>query len=380
MQSIRQLMQLYPILYDLTISLTIVLIAWVLGRTAVRALSWISGKFTAKTESRLDHYLMEAFRLPVTLLILIWGLHIALDRLRRRDYSALQDYWNLVAGVLFIAAAIIAVITAIQVITAILKWYRQRIEQRESAQHVADFVPLVSQVGRILFMMIGIIVIFDHFGINIESIVVTLGVGGLAVGLALQDTLANIFAGITIMVDRPFRINDRIQVPSGAIGDVVAIGMRSTRIRTLDNQLLVIPNKTLVNDDVINHSYPDARVRVQLKFGVAYGTDIERTRDIVEQLALSHPLVLKNPPPKLYFSAFGESALELTLIFWLENFTQQLPVVDALNFQIDQAFRENTIEMPFPQRVLHMRQQASPDWGAPQLGKEGTEGSNIKDH
>jgi small-conductance mechanosensitive channel len=197
-------------------------------------------------------------------------------------------------------------------------------------------------------------VILDHFRIDIKSILVTLGVGTLAIGLALQDTLANMLGGFTIMLDRPFRIGDRIQLSTGEQGDVQEIGIRSTRVLTTDGNMLIIPNSILIKLMMTNHSFPDSRARIMIDVGVAYGADTELAKRLMVEAAEAHAEVMRLPEPVAAFRGFGEFALNLSLICFSSNFRNRLKVVDALNTAINAKFAAAGIAIPYPIRTVRI--------------------------
>jgi MscS family membrane protein len=156
------------------------------------------------------------------------------------------------------------------------------------------------------------------------------------------------------MLDRPFRIGDRIQLAGGQIGDVADIGLRSTRIKTPDNMLLVIPNSELCNTMVVNQAFPDFRVRGRINVGVGYGSDVDQVKQLLVAAAREADGVLDEPRPDAYFAAFGESALTMTLFFWVAEYDKLFSVTDQVNSLIIRRFREEGIEIPFPLRTVIM--------------------------
>jgi small-conductance mechanosensitive channel len=215
-------------------------------------------------------------------------------------------------------------------------------------------IPIAEKLAMLFLMGTALIIILKHFNYDIYSVVTALGIGSLAIGLAAKDTLAHMISGFTLMLDQPFRIGDRIQLSSGQIGDVADIGLRSTRIRTLDNQLLVIPNSDLCNTMLINQAFPDARVKGRINIGVAYGSDVERVKQVLLATALEVDDVLRDPPPEVYFASFGDSALNMSLFFWVEDYLKLFATTDKINMLILSRFTENGIEIPFPIRTVIM--------------------------
>jgi small-conductance mechanosensitive channel len=205
-----------------------------------------------------------------------------------------------------------------------------------------------------MLMGTALIVILKHFNYDIFSLVTALGVGSLAVGMAAKDTLAHMISGFTLMLDRPFRIGDRIQLAGGQVGDVLDIGLRSTKIKTLDNQQLIIPNSDLCNTILTNQAFPDVRAKGRINVGVAYGSDVERVKQLLVATALEVEAVLQDPPPEAYFASFGDSALSMALFFWVDEYATLFAVTDRINTQIIRCFRENNIEIPYPTRSVIM--------------------------
>ena len=183
----------------------------------------------------------------------------------------------------------------------ILDWYNHHWSKKATSKYYDEFIPLFKRLIIIVVYTISIIAILHQFNQNVSSIVVSLGVGSLAVALAAKDTMANMIAGFMIMTDRPFRLGDRILLESGEKGDVYDIGLRSTKILTFDNTLIVVPNQQIINEKVTNLSYPDPQIRVKVEVGVAYGTDLEKAKKILVQICKSHAEVLDNPPPEAFF-------------------------------------------------------------------------------
>jgi small-conductance mechanosensitive channel len=206
--------------------------------------------------------------------------------------------------------------------------------------------------------MVAVIIVLDHFGINIGSLLVSLGVGSLAVALAAQETLSNMIAGFVILIDRPFRVGDRIEVAPGQVGDVKEIGLRSTRVLNFDNNLIVIPNADLVRGRIINYSHPHLEMRVLLRFEVAYGSDPARVRTILLRIAAANPALLKEPPPQVFMTALNDSSVQFTFVGRVGQYSDVFSAETAMREEAYREFAAEGIEIPFPQRVVHMKGNA----------------------
>ncbi|HJX14854.1 MAG TPA: mechanosensitive ion channel domain-containing protein [Candidatus Deferrimicrobiaceae bacterium] len=203
--------------------------------------------------------------------------------------------------------------------------------------------------------LLGLLVGLQWVGLNLDNLVLLGSAVGIGVGFGLQNIANNFISGIILLTERPVRVGDRVEV-GGTNGDVVQIRARSTWVRTNDNVVIIIPNSEFINNRVTNWTANDRQVRFTVPLGVSYGSDPERVRDIVIEAAARHPDVLENPPPEIIFTGFGESSLDFELRVWTITRVQTpRPLASELYFAIFAAFREHGIEIPFPQRDLHLK-------------------------
>jgi MscS family membrane protein len=329
---------------EIFVVLLILLVTWAASYSFSFIMSRIGRRWVIRPGSTLHNYILEATRRSVSLLILLAGIYAALHRYRFRLLAFLD-------GVIFVVAVALVISTLIQIGAALLQWYGQKIGRGAEGETVArEMLPMADKILKILLFAIGLLVVLDHFSIDVKSILVTLGVGSLAVGLALQDTLANMFGGFTIMLDRPFRVGDRIQLATGELGDVQLIGMRSTTVLMPNAHLLIIPNAYLVKTMLINHSLPDPRGQIVIEVTVAYSVDIAQAKRLMLECAKQNPMVMQSPEPVTFFKSFGDSGLSLMLVCHTKDFRDVMPVTDNLNSAIQQRFKSAQIEVPFPTR------------------------------
>jgi MscS family membrane protein len=193
-----------------------------------------------------------------------------------------------------------------------------------------------------------------YFGLSVTAVFASAGIAGLAIAMAARETLANFFGGISILLDRPFTSGDYIILDSGERGEVVDIGLRSTRILTRDEILICIPNSVITNVKIVNESAPAPRFRIRIKIGVAYGTDVEQVEEILMKLARENELVANNPAPRVRFRAFGDSSLDFELLCWARRPEEKGRLIHSLNKGIYNALNEADIAIPFPQRDVHL--------------------------
>jgi small-conductance mechanosensitive channel len=213
-----------------------------------------------------------------------------------------------------------------------------------------------------IIYLVGFLVLLAHLGISIAPLLTALGVGGLAVALALQDTLANLFAGLHILVEKSIRVGDFIRLETGQEGYVDDITWRTTRVRMLPNNMVVIPNSKMSQSVVTNYYLPEKRMSLLIPISVAYASDPEHIEHVLveeaKEGAKSIPGLLSDPEPFVRFiPGFGESSLDLTLICQVREFTDQYLAQHELRKRIFKRFKKEGIEIPFPQRTVHLRRE-----------------------
>jgi MscS family membrane protein len=226
----------------------------------------------------------------------------------------------------------------------------------------AESVNIASDLTRLITRIISFVVIFilfynaaEHFGIPVSAVFASAGIAGFAVAMAAKDTLSNLFGGVTIFMDRPFQPGDYIVLDNDERGEVVHIGLRSTRIQTRDDVMITIPNSIITNTKIVNQSSPEPMFRVRVKIGVAYGSDIKKVEAILVEQVRSNPLAAKYPEPRVRFRKFGDSSLDFELLCWAKHPQDRGRIMHSLNTSIYNAFAEAGIEIPFPQHDVHLK-------------------------
>jgi len=213
----------------------------------------------------------------------------------------------------------------------------------------------IGTIFRYTIIVIGFITIFQSAGFDLSTLGLLAGALGVGIGFGLQNVTNNFISGIIILFERPIKVGDRIEV--GDInGDVHSISMRSTTVITNDNISVIVPNSEFINSQVINWSHNDRRVRFKFPVGVSYNEDPEKVRAVVLEVAQEHPGVLEDPAPDLWFEGYGDSSLDFYLTVWTSSFIQRPGVFKSqLYYSIFKKFAEHKIEIPFPQRDLHLK-------------------------
>jgi small-conductance mechanosensitive channel len=217
-------------------------------------------------------------------------------------------------------------------------------------------IPVFSMTIKILLIGLAAYIFMLIWGINPTAWLASAGVIGIAVGFAAKDTLANLFSGISIVADAPYKIGDYVVIDTGERGKVTHVGMRSTRILTRDDVEVTIPNAVIANAKIVNESGgPWVKHRIRVPVGVAYGSDVEAVCNLLEETARAHPSVVKQPAPRVRMRAFGTSSLDFELLAWIDHPQLRGLIRHELLIVIYKALNENEIVIPFPQTDVHLR-------------------------
>ena len=334
---------------ELLAALLIVSFFWILAGMVSAVLKKWGNRLARFSKTDLDDRILQRITPHISRLLITTGFYLAI-----RSLSLHERIVQIFSGVLFVVLVIIFFNLLFHALDEFLQWYLNGRDADSEDLISRNMIPFAEKMVMLFLMGAALIIILKHFNYDIFSVVTALGIGSLAIGLAAKDTLAHMISGFTLMIDQPFRIGDRIQLSGGQVGDVADIGLRSTKIRTLDNQLLIIPNSDLCNTMLINQAFSDARVKGRINLGVAYGSDVERVKELLVATAQDSEGVLADPIPEAYFASFGESALNMALFFWVEEYSQLFAVTDRINSLILRRFNENNIEIPFPIRTVIM--------------------------
>jgi MscS family membrane protein len=347
----------HELLYHVVVSVFIFAGMIILGWILKRFLETAGRKIATRTQSKLDDILLEIVLPRIKWLSIIAAAYFAISEIEKSvplsDLNAhrIIGYIGATVSVLFIVAI---TFLAIQLLNASIKYFVEA-QARKTSSRVNDALTiLINRLVNSLIIFIALIMVLGTFGVNVSSLLVFLGGSSVAVALAAQDTLSNMIAGFTIMIDRPFRIGDRIKLPSGELGDVYEIGLRSTKILDADNNMIINPNAELVKTKIVNYSYPQNHMRVSVEVGVAYGTDLDRAKKIMVDLARQHTNLLTDPGPEAFTTALGDSAVNILLVGRTDDFRKRFRTETELREQIYNAFNKEKIEIPFQQRVVRV--------------------------
>jgi len=334
-------------------SLLILIIAIFLSRFVTFVIEKFIKRITTKTKTDIDDRLIEECRTPFVYLLIFFGVKIALVPLEMGAgiYTTIAHINNTILYLLVFY--MISVASTIIISGAGKKW-----ANRTKSSIDDELIPIFLKVSKILIIILTIIFVLKEWAIDISGLLAGVGLAGLAIGFAVKDSLANIFGGISLILDKAIKVGDVIQTDSGEMGTVIDVGLRSTRIRTWDNELIVIPNGTLANSKIQNYKLPDLSIRIIIKFGVEYGSDIEKVKKTVLAALKKIPKCVldnKKKAPRVYFMNMGDSALEFRAQFWVNDYSDKFVTKEKANCEIYNALSKSKIGIPFPTRTVYLK-------------------------
>jgi len=363
------------------------LFLWALaGAFIILVLAPLLVMVTRRTKSRWDTLILKAIRIPGFVFIIVFGWADSLGILTQDvihsdgEIKSAPLSANAMNNLIMLLDIILVVVTAwliYRIFHRVIVPLFKDLSTRTETKLDDVMMPLIEKLGSVVIVIFAFTGIMDKLGINPGVALAGMGVAGLVIAFAAQDTLSNFFSGLHLMLDRPFDVGDTILLDEKERADVLDIGLRSCKLydRRL-NTLVIMPNNRIASSKITNLTKPDPYFRISIKVNVAYSSDPGQVRDILYDIAKAHPHVLDDEtrPIRSRFLDFGDSALEFVLICWVDDVNLKENYAAEMRHSIYHEFKKNDIKIPFPQRVLH----AAPGNGAElaKLGSQLTQGSS----
>lgn len=320
----------------------------VIGKIADWIISAIIGRIARRSANEYDDQFVALVHRPVFLSFVVLGLALAT---RRIGMSPPPEFITI--GILKTIVIFVWYNTLGNVMNLLVKVLSRT---KDSKIVQTGMLSLLHNVMKVIAVALTGYFLFLAWDINLTAWLASAGIVGLALSFAAKDTLSNLFAGVSIVIDAPYKAGDFIILDSGERGVVTDIGLRSTRILTRDDVEITVPNGIIGNGKIINEAGgPTAQHRIRVAVGVAYGSDIDQVIEVLEQVGANNDSVLAAPAPRVRFRQFGDSSLDFELLGWIARPVDRGRVRHELNCAVYKALNENSIEIPYPQRDLHVR-------------------------
>ncbi len=325
----------------------------VAGKIADWIISSVIGRIARRSSNDFDDSLVDLVHRPVFLSFVLLGLALATLRLRLPDAAEFLTVGLLKTIAIFIWFSALGGLNRL-LVTTLRKGERNKLVQN-------GMLSLLHNAMKVVLAALAVYFIFLAWNIDVTAWLASAGIVGLALSFAAKDTLSNLFAGVSIVIDAPYKTGDYIILDSGERGVVTEIGLRSTRILTRDDIEITVPNGIIGNSTIVNEAGgPPSQHRIRIAVGVAYGSDIDHVIDTLQEVAKTDEDILANPAPRVRFRRFGDSSLDFELLGWIANPADRGRVTHELNCAVYKAFGTHNIEIPFPQRDLHVRSMPEP--------------------
>lgn len=329
-------------IWNLVVSFLVVTLLAVFGGRLIYSLL---RRLTHFSPTDLDNVVLEAIRPLIGWLIAAIGFQLATSQL---DF--LSDVaQEVLESVYFVLYLFVAVASIWRLGDYTVDWYIKTKRERLDDNLVGQLVPLLKRLSHIVLFILGAIILAAHFGINVFAVTAALGLSGFAIALAAQDTIANMISGLVIMVDHPFKLGDRIDIPDlNTWGDVVEIGIRSSRVLTRDGRLVAVPNSRIADNTIVNYSVPDTTYRLQSDIGIGTTMDIPRVQKLIRETVRQVEGVMPDKPVDVWFTEFGDSSNTFRVRWWVKTYVDKRRVTDSVNTAIQQLVLREGIDIPNP--------------------------------
>jgi len=337
-------------------ALLILLLFFILAKILEWILIPLIRRITARTSTEIDDLVVRYIRTPLFWSIILLGFPAAAAALSAP--SSLRDtLLSLVVSVMIFLWMMFAVRTSRLALSVASR------RAKPNALVRPQTLPLFTNLAAITIVVFAVYFIFQSWRVDMTAWLASAGIVGIAIGFAAKDTLANLFSGVFIMADSPYKIGDYVVLDDGAglRGKVTHIGIRSTRLLTRDDVEVTIPNSIMGNSKVVNESGgPHVKYRVRVAVGVAYGSDIDQVREVLMSVAKNSDAVCADPEPRVRFRTFGPSSLDFELLCWVDDPELRGRVLDALNSAVYKSFIAEGIEIPYAKQDVFIKEWPSP--------------------
>ncbi|MBU4589502.1 MAG: mechanosensitive ion channel family protein [Candidatus Omnitrophica bacterium] len=332
-----------PVVYFVWVSLLLFIKKIIFGRVE---------KFASRTSSQLDDILLGALNFPLVLLIFVSGAFI-IEKIS--PILTDSDLSRLIIVALKTTAILAIVLFLDRLFNNLIHVYSRKVNILKTSGGVArGFV-------RIIVMALGLLILLDSFGVSITPILASLGIGSLAVALALQPTLENFFSGIQIVIDKPVKVGQFIKLDSGEEGYVERVGWRSTWVRMLQNNVVVIPNKVLVDSKVLNYYYPETEMAVLVQVGVHYDSDLKQVEKVTCEVGKEIMKTVKGGVPEfdpfIRYHTFNDFSIDFTVILRAKEFVDNYLIKHEFIKRLHERYAKEGIVIPYPIRAINYAQE-----------------------
>ena len=348
MNEILSILNEYPFLNPIAIVLGSVILAVVVNFITGTVLK----QQLKKTDTEADDEILKLVKTPIFWSIFLGGIYFAIVE----THLLSPEYSEILRKTLGSVSFVIWGTALLKITTVVFKEIEQKAKQKGDVNKT-DVIPFLETITRLVLAALALVAILNQWNIDLRPLFTSAGIAGLAIAFAAKDVIANLFGGISIFFDKPYKTGDFVYVDNTYRGKVTEIGLRSTKIQTGDNVLLTVPNSVMVTGAVVNETGFDPKIRISIPVGVAYGTDLEKLEKLIIELLDDHPDVLVAPEPFVRFTSFGDSAIMLEVYAVVASPEEMGNVKSKLIKLLNKKFENEGVKIPYPQLDVHNVQE-----------------------
>jgi small-conductance mechanosensitive channel len=332
------------------IAIVILVVFFILAQITNFLFNKVFKILTAKTKTEVDDKIMKILNMPIFYSVVLLGVYQSFNYI-----GVLASYSDSFLKIINSLVVIIWIYAIARLVNVIISELGFKFAAKTKSTLDDELMPLFQKLSNIIIYFAGIMILLKTWNIDITPLLASAGIMGFVIAFAAQDTLSHLFGGISIYFDKPFKVGDRIQLESGEIGNVLEIGIRSTKIKTFDETVIVIPNSTIASSKIINYNQPEAKIKNKIKVMAAYGSDVDKVKEILLDIANNAEGAEKDPLPSVNLVELGDYALEFVVTIWVDNPSNQFAVKVRVNEEIYKRFRKEGIQIPYPTQDIYLR-------------------------
>lgn len=297
-----------------------------------------------KTKNKVSEKVLGKIQNPVVILIVLVGFQVALEKI---IFEKILFFSLLESLIIVIITYVIMTIS-----DTLLDVWGHNYTKKKGAEFDEEVLPLTKGTVKLIIGIVGLLFVLDSWGVQVGPLLLSLGVAGAILGLALKDTLSNIFGGISLIVDKDFHIGDVIELDNGEQGFVQQISLRSTRIKTYDNLVMIIPNSVLSTTKFKNFAKPSSTIRINVPVSVVYGTNPHIAEEVLHSALKDNPKILKYPKREIRFEAMGDYGIHYSVLFFISDYNERFEIKNQVSKDIYDALYKNNMAIPYPTRTI----------------------------
>ncbi|MBW2997050.1 mechanosensitive ion channel family protein [Candidatus Woesearchaeota archaeon] len=352
---IEEMMTYYlPVwLHDRWIFAAIVFSAFfLLSRLFVYIIEKVVIAFTSRTKTRLDDILVERTNKPVSWLLIFIGIKIAIEFLHYEN--GFTHYINrTTTSLIYIGTGILV----ISVIVVLIDFWGNKMARKTKSSMDDALIPLFRKTTKVVLLVILAIMVLDLWGINVTGLLAGVGIAGIAIGFAVKDSLSNIFGGVSLILDKSIHVGDKIELEDGTVALVEDVGIRATRLKTFDNEILIVPNGSMSTMRLKNYNQPDKSARVVVPIGIEYGADPEKAKKVALDEIKKIKDILPDPEPSAILLELADFSLNMKAFFWVDDISKVYPKREEALIRIYKAYAKKKIGIPFPTQTVEVKKK-----------------------